>query len=161
MALDILILAYLDRARGMGVSLVSGDTTLLMGWMVAHMLGHTYDLLALGIAILFARGEGFGWGRQMERAAKGNWWPLVGRGAVWGACPALLGFFDWHIYLLLPIMMIAMPGSYWLARLSAPIQFKFKDFEILPETWGRMEFFRGGLVGIMIVLTRGHCYVWT
>ena len=159
--IEIVLMSYLDRLRGTGTRLFKGDARLLMGWCLAALMGHGFDMLTLPIIALFAIGEAPGWGTPMA-ALYGDkmsqtdqeWWQvgllktnawlaLTVRGLMWGAPIALLGYWDPSLYWMPLVFGIAMPLSVFITKHLDRFQSEYVE----GEAWARMEYLRGLLMG--------------
>lgn len=168
--IDLLMIplaGWVDRIRGgwQPLSRVPSIVgTLAYGWILAHLLGHGWDVLTLPFLVLFRIGESFGWGTPLANALgeqrttfeswqvgplrKNPWLSLVVRGAMWGGPVALLGVIDPAIYVMLPAFVIAMP-------LAPALIVRYNRGRPSGHLWGAMEVTRGviasGIVAFAVV----------
>lgn len=136
---DLPILIFLaglcDRLRGAGFDFgLRIIDQLTYGWVIAAVLGHSFDPLTPAIAAAFALGSAPGWGDtssaimqrrdldpielnrwQVGFLAKNKWASAAARGAIWGLPVALLGFFEPRLIVAVLVMPVAYIGAAWLA----------------------------------------------
>lgn len=166
-ALLVALAGFADRVRGGWQPLSRVPSiigTLVYGWILAHLLGHGWDVLTLPFLVLFRIGESFGWGTPLANALgerrtaweswqigplrDNSWAALIVRGAMWGGPVALLGVVDPDIFVMLPAFVVAMP-------LAPALIVRYNHGRPSGHLWGAMEVSRGiiasGIVALFVV----------